>query len=59
SVPVLPQVAAFHLIMTGRFCVIPDTIRSSCGTGCPAAVVARGGRIGDLDDEICPVGKSG
>ncbi|MEV4704509.1 radical SAM/SPASM domain-containing protein [Actinoplanes sp. NPDC049316] len=30
-------------------------INSSCGKGCPAAVVSRGGRIGDLDDEQCPV----
>jgi radical SAM protein with 4Fe4S-binding SPASM domain len=28
---------------------------SACGKGCPAAVVSRGGRIGDLDSEQCPV----
>jgi radical SAM protein with 4Fe4S-binding SPASM domain len=27
---------------------------SVCGKGCPAAVVAGGGRIGDLDSEVCP-----
>lgn len=27
----------------------------ACGKGCPAAVVARGGRIGDLDAEVCPI----
>jgi radical SAM protein with 4Fe4S-binding SPASM domain len=26
-----------------------------CGKGCPAAVVAAGGRIGDVDTEQCPV----
>ena len=26
-----------------------------CGKGCPAAVIAGGGRIGDLDAEVCPV----
>lgn len=26
-----------------------------CGKGCPAAVIAAGGRIGDLDAEVCPV----
>jgi radical SAM protein with 4Fe4S-binding SPASM domain len=30
-------------------------ISSSCGKGCPAAVIARGGLIGDLDAEQCPV----
>ncbi len=29
-------------------------INSSCGNGCPAAVVASGGRIGDLDVDVCP-----
>lgn len=28
---------------------------TSCGKGCPAAVIASGGRIGDLDAEVCPV----
>lgn len=32
-------------------CPMNDT----CGKGCPAAVVSRGGRIGDLDDEQCPI----
>ena len=27
-----------------------------CGKGCPAAVIASGGRIGDLDADVCPVG---
>ena len=26
----------------------------SCGKGCPAAVISAGGRIGDLDAEVCP-----
>ena len=31
-----------------------------CGKGCPAAVVAAGGRLGDLDAEVCPtVNQSG
>lgn len=29
-------------------------IASTCGKGCPAAVVARGLRVGELDAEICP-----
>lgn len=31
------------------------SIGGSCGKGCPAAVVTAGGRIGDLDQEVCPV----
>ena len=31
---------------------------AACGKGCPAAVIAAGGRIGDLDAEVCPVGGS-
>jgi radical SAM protein with 4Fe4S-binding SPASM domain len=27
---------------------------ATCGKGCPAAVVAAGGRLGDLDAEVCP-----
>lgn len=30
-------------------------MESSCGKGCPAAVVAAGERIGALDTEVCPV----
>lgn len=30
-------------------------LRAGCGKGCPAAVVAAGGRIGDRDAEVCPV----
>lgn len=30
-------------------------MNSQCGKGCPAAIVARGGRIGDVDDQQCPV----
>lgn len=30
-------------------------LSDSCGKGCPAAVIAAGGRIGDLDAEVCPV----
>ena len=29
-------------------------INAACGKGCPAAVVAAGGRIGDLDADVCP-----
>ena len=29
-------------------------IKDFCGKGCPAAVVASGGRIGDLDADVCP-----
>ncbi|MBS2548360.1 radical SAM protein [Catenulispora sp. NL8] len=31
----------------------------SCGKGCPAAVISAGGRIGDVDAEVCPVTTSG
>ncbi|GAA3808899.1 radical SAM protein [Sphaerisporangium flaviroseum] len=31
------------------------SMEQRCGKGCPAAVVAVGGRIGDLDAEQCPV----
>ena len=31
------------------------SLNSGCGKGCPAAVVAAGGRIGDVDAEQCPV----
>jgi radical SAM protein with 4Fe4S-binding SPASM domain len=31
------------------------SMASGCGKGCPAAVIARGGRIGDLDSDVCPV----
>lgn len=30
-------------------------MNSGCGKGCPAAVVSRGGLIGDVDAEQCPV----
>jgi len=30
-------------------------LNTACGKGCPAAVVSRGGRIGDLDAEQCPI----
>ena len=30
-------------------------LSASCGKGCPAAVVAAGGLIGDRDVEVCPV----
>ena len=32
----------------------PCSLNASCGKGCPAAVVANGGRIGELDAEQCP-----
>jgi radical SAM protein with 4Fe4S-binding SPASM domain len=31
------------------------SLAGSCGRGCPAAVVAAGGRLGDRDREQCPV----
>lgn len=31
------------------------SMNSDCGKGCPAAVVAAGGRIGDVDTEQCPI----
>lgn len=31
------------------------SMNTGCGKGCPAAVVAAGGRIGDVDAEQCPV----
>jgi radical SAM protein with 4Fe4S-binding SPASM domain len=31
------------------------SMNSGCGKGCPAAVVAAGGRIGDVDAEQCPI----
>lgn len=31
------------------------SLNAGCGKGCPAAVVAAGGRIGDVDVEQCPV----
>lgn len=31
------------------------SLNSSCGKGCPAAVVAAGERIGAVDSELCPV----
>jgi radical SAM protein with 4Fe4S-binding SPASM domain len=31
------------------------SMNSGCGKGCPAAVVAAGGRIGDVDADQCPV----
>lgn len=30
-------------------------LTSACGKGCPAAVISRGGLVGDLDAEQCPV----
>ncbi|WP_433652929.1 radical SAM/SPASM domain-containing protein [Micromonospora zamorensis] len=30
-------------------------LAGQCGKGCPAAVIATGGRIGDVDTEQCPV----
>jgi radical SAM protein with 4Fe4S-binding SPASM domain len=31
------------------------SMNSGCGKGCPAAVIAAGGRIGDVDTGQCPV----
>lgn len=30
-------------------------LASGCGRGCPAAVIADGGQLGDRDREQCPV----
>lgn len=35
------------------------SMNSGCGKGCPAAVVAAGGRIGEVDVEQCPVTTAG
>lgn len=34
-------------------------LTSECGKGCPAAVIASGNRIGDVDAELCPVTNAG
>ena len=34
------------------------SMAGGCGKGCPAAVVTAGGRIGDLDSEVCPIAMS-
>lgn len=34
-------------------------LKDQCGKGCPAAVVAQGGFIGDLDADQCPVAEPG
>jgi radical SAM protein with 4Fe4S-binding SPASM domain len=39
----------------GNATCLACSMNSSCGKGCPAAVVAAGGRIGDVDTEQCPV----
>jgi radical SAM protein with 4Fe4S-binding SPASM domain len=31
------------------------SIEGECGKGCPAAVIAAGGRIGEVDEEVCPM----
>jgi radical SAM protein with 4Fe4S-binding SPASM domain len=31
------------------------SMNTGCGKGCPAAVVASGGRVGDVDAEQCPI----
>lgn len=36
---------------TCRACAMSGT----CGKGCPAAVISRGQRIGEVDSEQCPV----
>lgn len=38
---------------------LPCHLASGCGRGCPAAVVARGGRLGEADGELCPVTGAG
>ena len=30
-------------------------LKEKCGKGCPAAVIASGKRIGDVDSEVCPI----
>jgi radical SAM protein with 4Fe4S-binding SPASM domain len=45
----------------GRYTVGNNTkcgacgLNSRCGKGCPAAIISRGGVIGDVDTEQCPV----
>lgn len=34
-------------------------LTGQCGKGCPAAIVSRGGLIGDLDTEQCPIADPG
>lgn len=43
-----------YQVGTNATCV-SCAMSSGCGKGCPAAVVASGGRIGDVDAEQCPV----
>lgn len=42
-----------YKVGANRTCQTCDQERR-CGKGCPAAVIADGGRIGDLDAEACP-----
>lgn len=37
----------------------PCSLNSACGKGCPAAVIASGGKLGDVDAEVCPVTQNG
>lgn len=34
------------------------SLETSCGKGCPAAIISSGKRIGDVDEEVCPVTSS-
>ncbi|HUS20407.1 MAG TPA: radical SAM protein [Aeromicrobium sp.] len=43
-----------HQVGTNNTCA-SCAMSSGCGKGCPAAVVASGGRIGDVDAEQCPI----
>jgi radical SAM protein with 4Fe4S-binding SPASM domain len=46
---------AGRLRMGGNPTCAACRMNSRCGKGCPAAVISRGNRIGDVDDEQCPV----
>ncbi|GAA3174302.1 radical SAM protein [Nonomuraea roseoviolacea] len=56
---VAPALDAFDLAgrlrMGDNATCSPCSLNSSCGKGCPAAVVARGQRIGEVDAEQCPI----
>ena len=36
----------------------PCSLNGACGKGCPAAVIASGAKLGEVDTEVCPVASS-
>ena len=46
---------AGRLAMGGNRTCRACSMGSTCGKGCPAAVISRGQRIGEVDSEQCPV----